>query len=74
MHEDETQVIAEIRSGSAIGELFLLQSYPVVATVRCGSECDIMVLRKEDCKTVLQMYPEYKTTLQKRVDVRIVNS
>lgn len=71
LHEDQKTVLAEVRNGSAVGELYLLQSYPINATLRCGSECDVLVLRKDDFKKVLQMYPEYMATLQKRVDVCI---
>lgn len=61
--------ITEIKSGSAIGELYLMQSYPHIATVRCGTECDIMVLNKQDFKEALSLYPENLPILLQRLEV-----
>jgi len=70
MSYDGTFVLAEIRRGSAIGELNLLQSYPCLTTVRCGTESDVMTLTKKDFKEVLSSYPENHPILLHRLEVR----
>jgi len=69
LNEDETQVVATIRSGSVIGEIHLLHPYPHIATVRCGPNCDVLVLTKDSFKKVLGQYPEYYDILQSRLEV-----
>jgi len=71
MSSDGNFVLAEIRAGSVIGELYLLQSYPCVATVRCGTECDIMTLSKKDFKEVLNNYPDNREMLIHKLEVSL---
>jgi len=72
--EDESRVIANIRSGSAIGEIHLIHPYPHVATVRCGSDCDILVLRKSSFKQLMNSYPENWATFRERMQERFDQS
>lgn len=69
LDEDDKQAIATIRSGSVIGEIHLLQPFPLTATVRCGSNCDVLVLSRKHFKRVLNSYPQYISTLEQRLEV-----
>ncbi|CAL8096401.1 unnamed protein product [Orchesella dallaii] len=74
LSEDEKHVIVTIRSGSVIGEIHLLQPYPHLATVRCGSDCDILVLTRKHFRRVLNTYPQYIPTLEQTFETRLEES
>lgn len=46
-----------------------MQPYPHVATVRCGSDCDVLVLTREDFRHVLTIYPQFIPILEQRLEV-----
>ncbi|ODN04710.1 cGMP-gated cation channel alpha-1, partial [Orchesella cincta] len=71
LSDDEKHVIVTIRSGSVIGEVHLLQPYPHLTTVRCGSDCDILVLTRKHFRRVLNTYPQYIPTLEQTLETRL---
>lgn len=74
MSEDGGHPITTIRSGSIIGEVHLLQPYPHIATVRCGSDCDLLVLSRKHFRRVLNVYPQYIPNLEQRLENRLEQS
>ncbi len=64
-HEDGTLEGNEVESGSFFGEIALVQSSNRTASVKCITDCEVIILTKAALDHVALKYPEQKLIIEK---------
>jgi NADH dehydrogenase FAD-containing subunit/uncharacterized membrane protein YphA (DoxX/SURF4 family) len=65
------QRIARLRSGDCFGEIALLADCPRIATIRCVTPVDVVVLPRDQFTTLAEGYRDLGTALRARMAERI---
>jgi CRP-like cAMP-binding protein len=65
------QRIARLQSGECFGEIALLADCPRIATIRCVTPVDVVVLPRDQFTTLAEGYRDLGTALRARMTERI---
>ncbi|KAK5197894.1 hypothetical protein LTR99_009311 [Exophiala xenobiotica] len=68
---DGESTYAELKPGAFFGEIGILMERPRTATVIARSRCLVLVLKKEDLKTILPKYPEVERAIREEALERL---
>ena len=68
---DGEATYAELRPGAFFGEIGILMDIPRTATIVARSRCLLVVLKKEDLRKVLPMFPQVEQAIREEAQERL---
>ena len=68
---DGESIFAELKPGAFFGEIGILMERPRTATVVARTRCMVVVLKKEDLKTILPKYPDIEQAIREEALERL---
>lgn len=68
---DGEATYAELRPGAFFGEIGILMDVPRTATIIARTKCLLLVLKKEDFRSILPLFPDMQTAIMEEAQERL---